>query len=60
MNDTNSELVGISVDNLATVTGGMVFVGSECVAGCPGRPAPAPTPVGPLLELWNEQLKKAR
>jgi hypothetical protein len=63
MSLTKPELVAISLDYLDGVTGGMILVGDQCVAGCPdSKPAPAPTTTRPVTaeEIWADQRRKRR
>ena len=54
----DSELLAILLEDLAAVAGGMVSVGGECIAGCPGR-RPGPPGSGITAEeLWRDQLNR--
>ena len=62
MNETNTELVTIDPSDVATVTGGAILVGGECIAGCPGGRTASVAPGGGITaeELWRDQLNKKR
>jgi len=56
-------LTTLALDQLETVTGGAIFVGGECIAGCGnGTHQHSPGPAGGVTaeQIWADQLKKKR
>jgi predicted outer membrane repeat protein len=59
MRPTDSELVTISTDNLTAVSGGAIYAGGKCIAGCSGQNT-QPGQGITAEELWRDQLRRKR